>query len=300
MQLATLLQILNRPWLMEESQANVFAGIAEQVLYHGANFQSLVPGRNPMDWRKDQKNQNPASYGAFYRVNSAGDMTTDGELLVIDINGPVMKQDYCGAPGMQSIAQAINAAEKDDSISSIMLNIDSPGGTVDGTHNLARIVSASKKMGVAYVDGMMCSAAYWIGSGSKEIISSDANAGHNATIGSIGTMVQWLDRSQQLAKDGIKVQTVYASKSKRKGQIYRDMQEGNYSRLIEELDALNETFISSINTNRAGKLNLQRDDVFEGDVYNALEAKKLGLIDKIGTWDYAVKRSLQISKSLKA
>src|SRR5574343_863374 len=127
MHIATLLQILNRPWLMEESQAAAFAEVAEKVIYNGANFQALVPARNPLDWRKDQKYSNSASYDNFYRVNSSAEMDNNGELLVIDVTGPVMKGDYCGAPGMQTIAQAIGAAENDNTISSILLNIDSPG-----------------------------------------------------------------------------------------------------------------------------------------------------------------------------
>lgn len=286
MNLATLIQILNRPWLMEETQAQVWAGIAEQVLFHGAAMQALVPARD-------------GAHQRHMRVDASGQMSDTGEVLVLNLSGPLMKTDYCGAPGMESLAQAIMAAEADSSISSIMLRVDSPGGTVDGTHNLARTVAASSKMGVAYVDGMMCSAAYWIGSTAPEIISSDANAGHLATIGSIGTMAQFVDMTQANAQRGIKVTTVYASKSTRKNQYSRDLAAGKYDRLVTELDALNETFISHVQQYRGDKLRKRGDNVFEGDTYNANDALRLGLIDRIGTWNYAVKRSIQISKTIK-
>ncbi len=286
MHIATLYQILNRPWLMEATQAEVWAGIAEQILFHGASFNNLVPGRD-------------GAHNRFMRVDANGNMTDTGELLVLDIKGPVMKSDYCGSPGMESLAQGIMAAENDNTISSIMLRIDSPGGTVDGTHNLARTVAASRKMGVAYVDGMMASAAYWIGSAAPEIISSDANAGHNAIIGSIGTMAQFVDMTQANAQRGIKVHTVYASQSTRKGQMARQVAAGDYSRIKAELDALNETFVASVQQHRGDKLRKRGENVFEGDTYNAQDAMRHGLIDKIGTWQYAVKRSIQISKTIK-
>jgi protease-4 len=299
MHLSTLIQILNRPWLMEPTQATVWEGIVNQVLYQGASFNALVPGRNPLDWEQDNTYKNRASYRSLWRANANGDMDPKGPVLVIDVMGPVMKTDYCGSAGMQSMAQAIGAANADDSIAAIMLRIDSPGGTVDGTHNLARTIAASPKVSVAYVDGMMCSASYWLGSAAREIIATDANAGHLATIGSIGTMAQYVDMTQANAQRGIKVETIYATRSKRKGQYGRDLRDGKYERVVAELDALNETFISSVEQYRAGKLKPTPDnDVFEGDTYNAREAIKLGLIDRIGTFNYAVKRALQIAKTI--
>jgi signal peptide peptidase SppA len=286
-----LLQALGRPWFIEESQANHWAGIAAEMV--STRRMDAVPNN---DTRKDEY-----GYSAyeFPRVNANGDLTADGEVQLVRIEGPVMKYSYCGSLGMEQLQQGIRAANADPTIKSIVLLIDSPGGTVDGTHNLAREVKASKKPVVSFVNGMMCSAAYWIGSSASEIIADDANNGYNATIGSIGTMAMWKDKSKAEEAAGIKTHIVFATKSKRKGAFSQEANSGNYERLITELDNLNETFLSSVKQNRGSRLKMEEEDVLEGDVYDAKAALKHGLIDKIGNLQYAIKRSLQLAKTIK-
>jgi len=288
---ATLVQLLSRPWLMEPTQAPQWAHIAEQVIFQGGAWANLAPYA---DVYSDK-----AMGGPVYKVNDSGAIDPAGSVLVMNIQGPVMKADYCGAMGMETMQNVIRQANADSGVEAILLRIDSPGGTVDGTHNLARTIKASGKPVVAHVDGMMASAAYWIGSSAAEVIADDANGGHNAVIGSIGTMAQYVDGAKSLEQRGLSVHTVYATKSKRKNEHARQVFGGRYERLVAELDALNDGFVASVQANRAGKLKPRLEDVFEGDVYNALDAMRFGLIDKIGTFGYAVKRAIQISKTLK-
>src|SRR4051812_49200179 len=79
------------------------------------------------------------------------------------IFGAVMKYDYCGAAGTQSMMRALEQANDNPSISAIILQIDSPGGAVDGTQQFADAIKNSKKPVVAYINGTMCSAAMWLG-----------------------------------------------------------------------------------------------------------------------------------------
>ena len=95
-----------------------------------------------------------------------------------------MKNDqYCGPAGMATIGNYIKTADKSEKIDAIILHIDSPGGTVDGTSDLAEIVKNTSKPILAFADGMMGSAAMWIGSATKEIIA----ANNKTQAGSIGT-----------------------------------------------------------------------------------------------------------------
>jgi signal peptide peptidase SppA len=285
-----LLQALARPWFIEESAAEHWSAIATEIVI--GRRADAVPNQ---DTRSDR-------YGIAYefpRVNANGDLTSTGEIQLVRVEGPLMKYDYCGALGMESIQQGLRAANADDTVKSIVLLIDSPGGTVDGTHNLSREIKASKKPVVAFVNGMMCSAAYWIGSSALEVIADDANNGYNATIGSIGTMAMWEDNTKAKEALGVKRHMVYATKSKRKGAYSQEANSGNYERLIQDLDNLNNTFISSVKENRGVKLKLSEEDVLEGDVYDAKQALQFGLIDKVANFKYAVKRSLMLAKTIK-
>jgi signal peptide peptidase SppA len=294
------LQVFGRLWLMEETQALYWAQIAQDVFI--SKSLSSIPGMDPRTWSGVEK-----AYGLnqryprdIYRVDENANMNPEGPVQVISLKGPLMEEDYCGAPGMNTMQQALRAANADSSIKSIVLFNDSPGGTVAGTHNLAREVQKSKKPVVSFVNKIMASADYWVGSSASEIIADDETGGHNTMIGSIGTKATFVDRSAEMESKGIKVRHIYATKSTRKGKYAEDIQAGDDSRLIAELDAVNEIFHASVMQNRNGKLKLDKENVLEGDVYSAKDALKYGLIDKMGSFDYAVKRSLQMAQTIRA
>jgi protease-4 len=287
-----LIGILGRPWFIEPSAAAEYAGMAADLLRTGS-----MPAA---DKRKFYSDHLGLDFGPSFRVNEMGQLQKDGPVQVFRMNYPIAKYDYCGDPGSQTMQQLIAAADADPSVKSMVLWIDSPGGQVDGTEALANTVKAVQKPVVAYTDGLMASAAYWIGSSANEIISQGSNNGWNETIGSIGTMAMWMDQSGKYEKEGIKVHTVFATESTDKWGNFFAAQKGDYSRLVKELDGLNETFLNAVKTNRAGKLNLDKENVLTGKTYNTKEALKNGLIDRIGNFQYAVKRSLSLYKKQQA
>lgn len=295
-----LRQLLNTKWLMEPTAAKQWSAVAIQFLNGDLTPEAFTQRKQeimagvPVKW--DVRN----SYYGFLRADENGNYSPKGPVQIVMIDGPVMKYDYCGAAGTMTMGQAIMAANQDDSIQSIVLYMDSPGGSVDGTEALANIVRSSQKPVVAYVNSMMASAAYWIGSGAKMIVSDGSNKGFNATIGSIGTMASWIDRKGMYEKQGAVVHEVYATESVDKNQDFHKMNQGDYTQLIQEvLDPLNETFLSAVKENRAGKLNLDKENVLTGKTYNAKEAMKFGLIDKIGSFEMAIKESLTLAKKQK-
>jgi signal peptide peptidase SppA len=291
------LQVFGRLWLMEETQALYWADVAQQILI--SKTMDAIPGMDPRTVRGHINARGMQFYRDIYRVDEKANMNPDGPVQVIALNGPLMENDYCGAPGMSTMQQALRAANADESIRSIVLFNDSPGGTVSGTHNLAREVKKSKKPVVSFVNKMMASADYWIGSSAKEVIADDESGGFNSTIGSIGVVATFIDRSAADEKQGMKVHRIYATKSTRKGKFAEEVQSGDYSRIQAELDAVNEIFHASILENRGEKLKLKKENVLEGDVYNAKDALKFGLVDKLGSFEYAVKRSLQMAQTIK-
>lgn len=116
--------------------------------------------------------------------------TVEG-VAVIDITGILTKSlsffsFLFGGTSMRDVADAFIAAMTDEEITSIMLHIDSPGGTVDGTQELADLIFAARgqKPIMAYSDGQITSAAYWIGSAADAIYLS----GDTVMAGSIGVV----------------------------------------------------------------------------------------------------------------
>jgi protease-4 len=288
MDIKALLSIINRPWFIEPTQAQHYVDFAAQMLRTGS-----VPGGDKRGFYSDAKG---LDFGPIFRVDEVGNLTKDGPVQVIRINYPIAKYDFCGDPGTQTLQQLIAAGNADKSVQSFVLWLDSPGGQVDGTEALANTIESSPKPIIGYSDHMMYSAAYWLGCSTRELIVHGANNGWNAGVGSIGTMCMWEDRSGKYEQEGIKIHTVFATESTDKWGDHFERNNGNYTRLIQELDGINSTFIAAVKKNRGGKLNLAQENVLTGKTYNAKEAMKYGLIDKIGDFQYAVKRSLQFSR----
>lgn len=276
-----------RPWFMEPNQA---------LFWHGAAMSFLQSGTMPI-FDKRVKHTD-TDEGTTYRLNPDGTLNnSSGPIQVILVNGPISKYDFCGSPGTQTLTQLLAGSNADNSVYSILLLIDSPGGAVDGTENFANAVKSSTKPVVTFVDGMMASAAYWIGSSASYVISDGSNNGYNATIGSIGTMATVRDFAKHLEKEGIVEHRVFADKSNEKWGDYFKVIKGDYGDLKESLNGLNETFLSAVQANRSGKLKLNVENVLSGKTYTATQALEFGLIDQVGSFMDAVAKAAELGQS---
>lgn len=270
MNVKELIQQFNEVWLITEFAAMQYAALANNI--RAGKFETI------------ESKSNPAS------LVSTGAATTKGNVLVIPINGPIMKYDNCGSLGTQSIASLIKQANVENSIDAIVLNIDSPGGAAIGTEELANVVAQSKKPIVSFANGTMASAAYWIGSNSREIMIS----GLTTTLGSIGTMAV-LQKNNETKEYNV----FLATKSTRKNKAYNDALNGDPQSYIEKvLDPINNVFMKSVEKGRVGKIDLLKEDVLEGDIYMGKQAIKVGLADSIGSLEDAIKKAFLYSKSL--
>lgn len=196
--------------------------------------------------------------------------------VIIPIQGSLMKHDYCGDFGMMSLAQLVTQAAENQNVKSIVLHIESPGGSADGSLDLAMAVAyaASKKQTVAYIDGIGASAAYRIAAASSYIIAKP-----QSIIGSIGTMWAIRNNDQQLENLGIKEIVATADGSPDKNKDYFEAKAGNLTLIKEStLNPLNDAFIAEVK-------NFRKDvsaDALTGKVYDSAKAKQLGLIDAEG------------------
>jgi ClpP class serine protease len=292
-QVKQLIGIMNRPWAMEPQAASQWSKIARQIFETGIMPEAGLPNT---DRRFIEEDWLGLGRGPVFRIDESMKVSKSGAIQVLRMDAPVMKYDYCGSLGSQTFQQIIAAANADPAIGSIILWIDSPGGQVDGTDSLAAAIKESAKPVIAFADGLMASAAYWIGSSCTEVIADGSNNGLNSKIGSIGTMCKWEDHSEALKNEGIKEHIVFADESADKWGDYFKMNAGDYTDLKKELNGLNTTFLNAVKGNREGKLKLDKENVLTGKVYNANDALKYGLIDKIGSFDVAVARAVTLAK----
>lgn len=210
---------------------------------------------------------------------------TDGDVAVISIQGQMTKGDssFGGASTVRT-RRAVRQAAQDDDVRAILLHIDSPGGTVAGTADLADDVRAAdqQKPVHAHIDDLGASAAYWVASQARRI-----TANRTARVGSIGTVAVVQDLSGQAAMKGIKVHVISTGAYKgmlTPGSAVTDAQLGHVREIVE---GANEHFLAAVRSGRG--LSEQRlKAVADGRTFLAEKARFAGLIDAVGTLDEAV------------
>lgn len=199
-----------------------------------------------------------------------------------------MKDDqFCGPAGMVTIGNLIKSLDQNPNIDAIILDVDSPGGTVDGTMDLAEIIANVSKPILGFANGFVASAALWIISASKEVIASN----NKAQIGSVGTIMSFADLQPAYEKLGVKFHSIVSDQSPDKNKMYEDLRAGKYDDYKKEvLNPLTADFIASIKKNRPGV----KDDQLTGKVFFA-ENLVGSLVDSIGNFDYAVQRASELA-----
>lgn len=214
-----------------------------------------------------------------------------GKAAIIDINGVIEKKFslarywFMGMVSTEMLQKDIQNALNDTDIETIVFNIDSPGGTVDGTKELADFIyeKRNEKKFITYGNGMMCSGAYWIGSAAHEIFSYDTSE-----IGSIGVWQPHIDASGFYDKLGLKITLIYAGKYKVAGHPYGSLKEKDKEIIQERIDNFYDIFVNSIAKNRGVDIKDVNKKMAEGRVFLGEEAKDRGLIDELASVDQVI------------
>lgn len=185
---------------------------------------------------------------------------------------PVAKM--LGAVDALDVMAAVELAADDDDVSTIILDIDSPGGTVAGIPELAETVEAVQASGTkkiyAYTDSQMASAAYWLAAGANGIFAAPS-----ADVGSIGVYLPVMDTSKALAEQGVQVELFKSGKYKAAGFPGVALDEEVRKHLqLEVMETYNEF---------AGFVKGYRPDLgyehLQGQTFTGRRASSIGLID---------------------
>lgn len=211
--------------------------------------------------------------------NTVPKMQWAGSVAIIPVSGPLIKganflERGFGAMSHESISDNIAKALAAN-CSGIVLTINSPGGSVRGTSELAdEIYQARQKTNVvAFSDGLVASAAYWLGSAASKIYGTAS-----AEFGCIGAILQTVSLSRMFDSMGVDVST-FTSKGagvKAAGNPFKAMTDGERATLQRGVDKAGEMFASTVARNRPGM-----SGTGDGAMFFASDAKAGGLIDGI-------------------
>lgn len=226
-----------------------------------------------------------AAIGRPLANSRQGSEIIDG-VAVINLQGAIAKRmnlmaEVSGGTSSQLTLKDFETALNDPQVKGIILNIDSPGGTVDGTAELASAIYASrgKKPVCAYSDGMIASAAYWIASAADSIyISGDTNP-----VGSIGVVAAHRDYSRAEEKAGIKTTEITAGRYKRVASQYEPLSDAGREDMQGKVDYLYSAFVETVAKHRGVAVEQVLNDMADGRVFLGKQAVAAGLVDGVST-----------------
>lgn len=201
---------------------------------------------------------------------------------IIPIMGPIMRRAgfygrMFGLTGSEDVRLAVQHALADPDIETILLRVDSPGGSVSGIAELVDVIAAADKPVIAQVEGMAASAAYWIASQADSI-----KVGRMDLVGSIGARLMLYDYSKAFEDAGIEAVPIDTGEFKSAGAmgtVITDEQRADFQRLI---DAAFDDFVADVAAGRDLTEKAVRA-VGDGRLFTAQEAIASSLVDGIST-----------------
>ncbi len=200
-------------------------------------------------------------------------------IALVKIAGSMMKSaSSMGGTSTVQVRRDIRAAAADSDVSGILLAIDSPGGTVAGTDDLATDVRAARRQKPVYahIDDLGASAAYWVASQADKIYANSPTA----LVGSIGTMAVVYDMSKSAEAEGIKALLFATGPLKGAGTPGTAVSEEQAAYFQELTDQMQSSFDAAVKRGR-GLTDKQLADVRSGGVFTAESAMGKKLIDGV-------------------
>lgn len=213
--------------------------------------------------------------------------TQPSKIALISVSGPLTPRGSWFGSSLSGIAAQVARAAGDPDVAAIILDIDSPGGTVAGTAEAAAAVAdaATKKPVCACVNTLAASAAYWIASQASEIVMTPS-----ADVGSIGAMVMHVDYGKALEDAGINVTMIRSEQSPKKNEAHpfgplSDEAKANLQSRVNDAGA---DFIRAVASGRKVTQAKVKDEFGQGRMFGARDALARGMADRIGTLDQVI------------
>lgn len=281
-------EFLSTPWaLMPErisAGASILSRWAEGRPASVSTQQEIENDRQARDSRRADSLR--AGGGAIAVLQLYGVITQRGNMMD-DISGP-------GTCSAQVFSEGLRSALSDDTIGAILIDIDSPGGSVYGTAELAAELYSARgqKPICAIANSLAASAAYWIGCSASEFYVTPGGE-----VGSIGVWQAHMDHSEEFAQEGIKTTLIAAGKYKTEGNPYGPLDEEAQSFMQSRVDDYYASFTRSVARGRGVPIEKVRNGMGQGRCIGADAALAEKMVDGILTFDALI---AQMQRQLKA
>lgn len=201
--------------------------------------------------------------------------TSLANLQKIELSGPILD--------VKKTLEDIEKARTNKNIKGVLFVVDSPGGAVAPSVELAYAIKELKQIKpvVVYASGVIASGSYYASIWADKII---ANPG--SIVGSIGVIMQGVNAEELMEKIGVSTQTVKAGKFKESGTPTRKWFDYEEKQLQSVIDDTYNMFITDVSNAR--NLDVKNHTIFaDAKIFTSKQAKEVGLVDEVATIFYA-------------
>ncbi len=222
--------------------------------------------------------------GKSFSFASSKQKTSEDGIAWIKVRGVIAESDsqspFSAPSGASYISKRIREAAKDKNVKAIVIDINSPGGTVASVQDIYSEIVSAKEKGkkvVALFRDVAASGGFYIAMAADKIVAEPGTI-----TGSVGVIMQTSNIEGLFDKIGVKVTPITSGKYKDIGSSYRPMSDAEKAILQDMVDDTYTQFFAAV---KAGRPNVKEADLKEytdGRVFTGQRAYNLGFIDQLG------------------
>jgi signal peptide peptidase SppA len=279
--------LCGEPWAIQPAKLTALVEILAQRKAGARPSIEVLEG-----FRQSREEMRAKSAAPGWTIRDAAGMPVrqSNGVAVLPLYGTVVQRPgiftrYCGGASCEQFAAAHAELVADSSVSAIIWDVDSPGGSVAGVPESADKLYAMRgqKKTVAVSNTLMASAAYWLASAADEIVAAPSSL-----TGSIGVYMVHEDHSRANAVAGVGVTYVSAGKKKVDGNSDSPLSPSALTSLQEMVDDYYGQFVAAVARNRRASQVAVKSGFGEGDTLTAERAVGARLADRVDTLEGVV------------
>jgi len=255
-------------WLSTDDQMAVISRVAN----------SIIEGSNP-ELRKEFMESKAAAQGDDISELDMGNVTVENGIATVPLTGAIAPKlnamsAFSGGTSAEMFGRNVQRVAAMDDVHTILLHVDSNGGSVHGIEAAANAVREARetKRVIAFAEYNMNSAAYWIASAADQILLTPTS-----NIGSIGVIAQLNFAS---AEDQERVQIIRSVPGKAAVNPFEPLSEESRTKLQTDIDRIHQTFTEAVSLNRRISMP-EATKLANGEVEMGEAAVEAGLADQV-------------------
>lgn len=211
-----------------------------------------------------------------------------GKVAVVPLHGMIMPRadmfmNISGGTSMQKFAATLKRADQDPKVATIVIDVDSPGGTVDMVPETAEMIRNLKTATVAVANTGAASAAYWLAAQADEFVVTPSGE-----VGSIGVWTAHEDVSKANKMAGRDVSLISAGKYKVEGNPFEPLGDEARAAMQSKVDYYFDQFVADVARGRGVSADVVRNGYGQGRMVVAPDALREGMVDRIATLDQII------------